>query len=87
MLPLKENSLGHESEWHAFKDVLVICRYQNSNDAESLINSLADHLKCHEYGLALREYIASHNSEILDEIARRLTQRELPEAWLILERL
>ena len=87
MLPLQQNGLSTDAEWHALKTLLVVCRYCSSSDAESKILALPLALHSHRHVAAIRACLESNDRKSLDHVATELTQRDIRGAWLLLERL
>jgi hypothetical protein len=87
MLPLHQNGLSTDDEWHALKTLLVVCRYCSPSDVESSMSALPASLKSHRHIAAIRSWIDSNDRRSLDQVAAELTQRDVKDAWLLLERL
>ena len=87
MLPLHQNGLSTDAEWHALKTLLVVCRYCSPSDAESNLSALPASLQSHRHVAAIRACINSNNRKSLDQVAVELTQRDVGDAWILLERL
>ena len=86
MLPLAQNHLDSEEDWHTLKTLLVLCRHDLRHEADELLQRLPSRLQSHRFTTAVTQYLAGA-SVSLDDLAIQLTQRELPAAWTLLERL
>ena len=86
MLPLAENDLSSDDDWHILKCLLVICRHCDPEAATEAYESLSKELKFHRHGKAVRSFLDSGDSQHINASACELAQRSLPEAWLLLER-
>ncbi|MFG0290442.1 MAG: hypothetical protein ACF8CQ_19850 [Rhodopirellula sp. JB044] len=69
------------------KTLLVVCRYCSPSDAESNMSALPATLQLHPHVAAIRASIDSNDRKSLDHVAAQLTQRDVGDAWLLLERL
>jgi hypothetical protein len=87
MLPLKENDLNSPDDWHKLKDILVVANLCDSKSAKQKYSTLPEHLKNHPIGKAVKRFLTTRNKMILNKAAKQLTQREIRDAWLVLERL
>jgi len=87
MLPLDSTGLSTEDEWHLLKDTLVVCRYWKPAAAQRVFDELPVHLQVHPIGVAVLSFLTSGDICQLDAAATNLTQRSIPDAWTLLERL
>jgi hypothetical protein len=87
MLPLEENNLNNPDDWHKLKDLLVVANLCNSKTTQQTYSSLPEHLKENYVGKGVKKFLTTKNKTVLNKAAIQLTQRELRDAWLILERL
>ncbi len=87
MLPLIENNLRSNSDWHELKLVLVSCHYNQLDSAREKIASMPSDLKHHPITESINQFLSGNELIDLDDLAMQLTQRDLPDAWTLLERL
>ncbi len=87
MLPLIENNLRSDSDWHALKLILVSCRYNQLDSAREKIASMPSDLKNHPITESINQFLSGNELIDLDELAMQLTRRDLPDAWTLIKRL
>ncbi len=86
VLPLHENGLERDDEWHALKTLLLLCRYGRRDEARKAWDRLPPHLHKHPIGLGASRFLEDSSCD-LDSHAVSLAQRDLPDAWVLLEKL
>ena len=87
MLPLEQNNLTSDVDWHAFKSILITCRHCSSPEAKTTFRKLPQHLQTHRHGVRICSFLETRDQAILDAVAVELTQRDASDAWILLERL
>ena len=86
-LPLAPNDLESDGDWHRLKDLLLACRYKSHSEASRHHSVLPLHLQNHRHGKSIQLFLDTGDSTFLDDVAIQLTDRQIPDAWLLVERL
>ena len=87
MLPLQENKLNSDNDWHLLKNLLVSSKYLSKEEALKEYNNLPAPLKKSFVAEKARLYLETTNIKALDLAVEFLTQSKIPDAWLYIERL
>ena len=87
MLPLEQNNLTEDNEWHVLKNMLLALTYRKEEKAKDKYDKLPDNLKQSHVAKLANTYMETKDKRYLDEAAEFLTQSKLPDAWLYIERL
>ena len=87
MLPLHQNGLSSASDWHELKTLLVLAKHAPENRTRQALQTLNLNLHAHSAAKAVARFLDCGDTLTLDIAAAKLADRELNDAWTLLERM